>query len=250
MNLKNKITLIEELSANSHPAFVTQLYDGWILRAANAYSGRSSSVFPLYESTLPIDEKLRHCEKFYANQNLMCRFKMTKANAELDEILQGKGYTIITPTHIMTADISRTAYEQFDAEVAEYADEEWFAAYFTFSKYTDASTKSTGRKIYTSIASDTLFAKIKRDGKVAACGFCVIERGYVGLYSIVVDEAARRSGLGFQLCSSLLHHAKMRGADNSYLQVVQSNTAAVNLYQKLGYTHLYDYWYRGKDVTK
>ena len=37
-----------------------------------------------------------------------------------------------------------------------------------------------------------------------------------------------------------------RGANMAYLQVVQDNNVAINLYTKLGYKTIYSYWYRVK----
>ena len=91
-----------------------------------------------------------------------------------------------------------------------------------------------------------LCGRIVNNGTTIACGLCVIERGYAGLYNIVVDETQRGKGYGCGICESLLSSAKRIGVHTSYLQVVQDNRAALNLYAKLGYKNLYSYWYRVK----
>lgn len=45
---------------------------------------------------------------------------------------------------------------------------------------------------------------------------------------------------------ALIAKAKESGAQHSYLQVVRTNTAAVNLYLKLRYEKVYTYWYMKK----
>ena len=57
----------------------------------------------------------------------------------------------------------------------------------------------------------------------------------------------RGHGLGKKVCSALLEKSKKEGAHHSYLQVVQTNDIAVNLYKKLGFEKLYSYWYMKKN---
>lgn len=44
----------------------------------------------------------------------------------------------------------------------------------------------------------------------------------------------------------ILRQAADHGASIAYLQVASKNQAAILLYQKLGFTHQYTYWYRIK----
>ena len=87
---------IEELSMNAWPAMQTMLYDGWVLRAADGYTKRANSVYPLYPSEINLDEKIRFCELFYRDLGLPAVFKMTEAStpANLDARLDVLGYRI------------------------------------------------------------------------------------------------------------------------------------------------------------
>jgi ribosomal protein S18 acetylase RimI-like enzyme len=51
------------------------------------------------------------------------------------------------------------------------------------------------------------------------------------------------------IVNSLLYWGSVQGAKFAYLQVEEANTAAVNLYQKLGFKKSYIYWYRVGEHT-
>lgn len=250
MNFAKESTerFFEELSTNAHPSLLTQLYDGWVLRLANGYTKRANSVSPIYNSVLPPLEKIEQCEKIYFSQNTPIVFKLThNFSDELDKILESRGYNIVEPTNVMTMSLSGFSYTSNDFIVNDYADEKWLNSYFTFGKYTDKIKMETAKKIIDSVQNIKLCGLIVKNGKSVACGECVIERGYVALLNIVVDEAQRGNGYGYEICASLLGEAVKHGAENAYLQVVQENVKAINLYTKLGYKNLYEYWYRVKN---
>lgn len=51
-------------------------------------------------------------------------------------------------------------------------------------------------------------------------------------------------GYGLRLVHALLDWGKSQGAGTAYLQVVTSNTTAIALYERLGFSELYRYHYR------
>ena len=279
--MTGNILLYEELSLNALPALQTQFYDGWILRYTSGfgYTNRANSVNILYPSTIDIDEKIAECVKRYFAQNLPAVFKITDgADKEFDAILENKGYTVLNPTYLMAADISaiNDSPDTCDCALASHIGDKWLEAYFTLSGYTDKKRIDIGKQIFANIRVSVICGRIikgsdyNRDGDInrssviikdgaydgsnvsigggaaVACGLCTVERGYAGLFNIVVDERHRGKGYGMQICASLLAAAKRAGARKAYLQVMQDNGVAINLYNKLGFNTQYSYWYRVK----
>ena len=80
-------------------------------------------------------------------------------------------------------------------------------------------------------------------GSTAACASTATEQGYALLQNVVVDPALRGQGIGEKLCRAILAKEKERGTRYAYLQVVQTNTAAMKLYEKLGFSKVYTYQY-------
>ncbi len=244
----NDISLYESLCHNAHPPLQTQLYDGWLLRYADGYTNRANSILPLYPSTLPLEEKLTACESRYNAQNLPCVYKLTHAWDDVDAALDGRGYTVVTPTYNMVADLSTANLSatcpRAQLEFSTIPTDAWYNAYFGINGYTDPHKMQIARRIIANIHNAALYVLLSLDGVVIGCGSCVIENGYASLQNISIDAAYRRNGYGRALCAGLLKQAQSYGATHGYLQVMQSNTGAIQLYEKLGYSITYEYWYR------
>lgn len=245
--MNEQIRFFEELSFNSHPSLQTQYYDGWLLRFSNGYTNRANSVNMIYPSTIDIQAKIEECEERYSKHNLPCVFKVTDgSDTTLDSMLNDRGYQIVTPTDLMVMNLEDKYFEERECIITEQVTREWLDTYFTLEKYTNPNTCATATQMLHMIQNDTLYCRIEKDGKSIACASAVIERGYVTIVNVIVDEAHRGNGYGRWLCESLLSEAKKREADTAYLQVVQNNHIAATLYEKLGYKKLYSYWYRVK----
>ena len=75
-------------------------------------------------------------------------------------------------------------------------------------------------------------------------GLGVVEGRFIGLFDLVVDKAYRHTGLGYLIVENLLRWGRKKGALTAYLQVLTDNTPALKLYEKMGFTEQYQYWYR------
>jgi len=243
------VLLYEELSLNALPASQTQFYDGWVLRftPGSGYN-RANSVNMLYPSTLSLQEKITECENRYFKRGQPAVFKITDgSDVEVEELLKRCDYDVVSPTYFMTADLSGAQFTpnaSCDCIFKDSIDEEWSDAYFSLSKFTDDNEISVTKQILNSIKVDVVCGKLIKNGSILACGLCVIERGYAGLFNVVVDEQWRGNGYGKEICMSLLSTVKSQGVHTAYLQVLYENDAAAGLYAKLGFKTVYSYWYR------
>lgn len=246
--MNNKICFYEELSFNSHPSLQTKYYDGWLLRFSEGYTNRANSVNMIYPSTIAFQEKIEECEKQYFSQGLPCVFKVTDGSEpSLDGMLQDRGYRVATPTDLMTLDLRKKTFSKSESIITNQVTREWLDTYFGLEKYAPEKCE-TATKMFKMIQNEPLYCRMEKDGESIACASAVLERGFVTLVNVIVDERYRGQGYGRKLCETLLACAQEAGAHTAYLQVVQSNRVAVGLYERLGYEKQYSYWYRVKEV--
>lgn len=80
-----------------------------------------------------------------------------------------------------------------------------------------------------------------------AVGICVQDFDLAGIQQVVVEQSARRKGLGREIVSSALRWARLRGARQAWLQVLAHNGNAIGLYESIGFRAAYSYAYWQKE---
>ena len=244
--MKEQIQKFEEMCLNGHVALNTFFYDGWILKFSEGYTGRANSVSVFYPSSKPITEKVDFCENMYKKQGLPCQFKLTELDTELNDFLTKRGYQAVTPTHLMVHDLDCPIKLEDNTKI-EYifstSPDEWLPIFFKIHEINDAHDQDVYKRMIAKVLVDTIYCTLIYDGKPAAASSAAIENSYMLLQNVIVAKEYRGLGLGKKVCAALLAKAREAGAHQSYLQVVQTNTVAVNLYKKLGFEKLYSYWY-------
>lgn len=244
---ENDTRFLEELAINALPALRTILYDGWLLRFADRYTGRANSVQPLYPGYLPLHEKISHCEEKYRAAGTKPNFKMTHAAlpSGLDEELDARGYTVFSPVSVQTAPIPSITRIADGVKLEEHATDQWMDAFIRLKRLVSPHDV-TFRRLLAITPPPTGFASRIEEGEIVAVGLGVVERGWVGLYDMVVAEEHRRRGHATGILQSLLAWARTHGAANAYLQVTKGNDAAHALYANSGFREAHKYWYRVK----
>ena len=264
------ITRIEEYSANAWPSLKTLFVEGWALRLAGGYTRRANSVLPLHGGAERLCERVAACEALFRLEGQRPVFKMTEAApAGLDALLAGAGYAIEAPTVLMglediafdaaggaesgtpcggTGRAGRTGFPGVEASILERPDAEWFEAWASFSGPKEADLP-IARAILSNIVLERRFLLLREQGRPVACALVVIEGGWAGVFDDVVKPGERGRGLGRTIMRLALDAAAAAGARSSYLQVVEGNTQAENLYACLGYRPIYNYWYRTRSAS-
>lgn len=232
---------VEAVAARGlRPAHTAEL-GGWLLRAHAGFTRRANSVLPLRAPGMPLDDALPLARAWYAERGLPLRFHLpVEARRLLDAELAERGWRAGPPTHVFVArldalrgrtaqaapvDLARTP----PVELARTPDDAWFA------RYRGGEGRSEPARSLLTNHDDVMFASVRLDGQTAAVGRGAVDDGWLGVMAVEVHPAYRRQGLATAVIAELTRWGAASGAVRSYLQVYSDNTAAVSLYENLGY---------------
>ena len=244
---KDKKRFLEDHASKCFVGLENMIYDGWELRFTQGFTGRANSVQIKKDSTIDITQKIEFCEKAYAEHDLPCIFKLSDADGDFIEILKGRGYAVTKPTDVMLLPLDDIDSNLMPDNAAfSSAPEGWFDSYFEFEDMNDPKSQDLTRKIHTKVSVDQIYIILCHDGQTAAVASLGVADGYCLLHNVVVSPSLRGKGLGQKLCEAAIAKAKEIGASHIYLQVMQNNPIALNLYKKLGFEKLYTYYYLKK----
>ena len=243
---------IEDMSLNAWPSHKMELYDGWILRFSYFYTHRTNSVEQFGTSTLSWREKVSFCEAEYARLGSPAIFKISPlVSPDFDYLLENRNYELQQTTNVMAASLDGADLSA-PCDLVTLTDDIpdiWIESLFDLKGTINPVHRAVVPSMYHAIVKDTVCASIWSNGKIIATGLGILDRNYIGLYAIHVREDFRHKGYARQICTALLKEGKKKGATKAYLQVVEGNTPARNLYESLGLHYLYTYWFRVQTHT-
>ncbi len=236
---------LESRLLNAWPSFDYQTYDGWILRLANGYSKRANSATPFLPGATLDDELIDHMVARFVEAQVRPTFRLNGLQAPgVDEMLRTRGFKEIEPTHVLLAPIDGGNCEvDPEVELQPQVSKRWVRE-AAQSYGGDKNDDETLMKIVSRIRQKVAFATLSLDEKPVAWGLGVVERGYLGLYDIVVSPDLRGIGLGRRVVMSLIAWGCQEGARKAYLQVREENEIARSLYGAFGFEIAYRYTHR------
>jgi ribosomal protein S18 acetylase RimI-like enzyme len=243
----SKSALIQALETrliNAWPAFEIEVVDGWILRFAEGYSKRANSATALVPGATLDAALVDHIVGSFAARGLAPCFRLTGIEApEAEAVLDAQGLVSFDPSLGLVAEIGDAYERDPSARIGPAAKPAWIEAAASAYGGDKADHDKLGR-ILRLIRQPAAFATIELDGQPAAWGLAVAERGYVGLYDLVVAPDLQGLGIGRRLVTTLLAWGRETGATRAYLQVRETNAVAAGLYASLGFTQAYRYTHR------
>lgn len=252
--MDSRIKIIEDLSLNAWPSHQIQFYDGWLLRFSYFYTHRTNCVEQIGSSTIPVEEKIAYCEEIYRKWGTPVIFKITPLQDPLfDKLLSWKGYEKEHTIHNMYLSIpERTVLtgenggDAFSIHVSSFIPSSWIEALFALKGTTNVMHRQVVPSMYRAIPKDTICVSIQHEGRIIATGLGILDRQYIGVYAIHVHPSYRRRGLARRIVQTILSKGREQGAAYAYLQVVSDNEGAIRLYESLGFSSLYEDWFRTK----
>lgn len=241
---------LEEIAARGWQPLESEWFEGWLLRAAEGFTGRANSVLPLGEPDLPLDQALTQVTQWYARRGLPAQFQVPLPwRKSLDDALARRGWTANNPTSVMVADVGDVLINtSADAGLppvqwSHVPRPVWIDAY----RYRGATLPPVAAAVL-AMADQPVFAEVvdpeNPDGPLLAVGRSALDEGWVGITALDVARSARRRGLGRHVTRALLEHAQQRGCRHAYLQVAAENAAARALYEGMGFIEHHTYHYR------
>ena len=235
---------LESRLLNAWPSFDYQIYEGWVLRLANGYSKRANSATPFMQGATLDEGLVEHMVAQFLAVNVRPTFRLNGLEApDADECLRHLGFDEIEPTYVLAAPIQGDCLPDPEVLLEPQVSKQWVRQ-AAQSYGGDKSDDATLMEIVSRIRQKAVFATLSLDDRPVAWGLGVAERGYVGLYDVVVAADLRGIGLGRRMGTSLMRWGCQEGAHTAYLQVREENEIARSLYVTLGFELAYVYTHR------
>jgi RimJ/RimL family protein N-acetyltransferase len=241
---------IEEAGLNALQTQRQLFYDGWLLRVSAGQAKRARSVNAHFGSTLPLDEKIEHCEHVFAQHGLPILFRITPfvQPADLEDALAARGYVAFEDTLVQARTMEgapEVPEPGLDVALAAPDAVAFVDAVAALRHSTPQQRDAHLERLFHSPLGKR-FAVVRAGERVVCTAQVAVEGDLAGIYDVVTDEAARGRGYATLACASLLSWAWQHGAHAAYLQVSADNAPAIAIYRKFGFMTVYTYRYRGK----
>lgn len=241
---------LEAAAAGGWVALEAEWLGGWLLRASGGFTGRGNSCLPLDDPGMPVGQAVEAVEAWYAQRRLPALFQIPEPLGQvLGPQLDARGWSApFNRTTVMTAvldDVRHGARDDLpEVRVEDTPDQAWLDAYH----YRGGSLPDHAVDVLVNAAT-VGFASIDEDGERVAIARGAVStapsgRCWLGLTAVEVAPGVRRRGLGRHVVAGLAAWAAGHGANEAYLQVTESNTAAQATYRRIGFTEHHAYHYR------
>ncbi|RDJ21803.1 GNAT family N-acetyltransferase [Bosea caraganae] len=232
----------ERRVVNAWPSPSTLLIDDWVVRFASGYSGRANSASPLRPGAELDDATLALIEELYRADGLPPSIRLTPLiGEETRKRVLARGYQLKDASFGLVANLAGLEpLIEPDLQIEARPSRDWIAGVSSHQS-PDKRNEADLAAIIEKVRLPAAFATLLLAGEPVAYGMSVAERGMAEIGSVIVDPNHRGHGLGRRLITGLMSWARLMEAQTSYLQVGQTNDAAIKLYAGLGFRRLYGY---------
>jgi N-acetylglutamate synthase len=247
------ITELEHIAARHWRGTEEDRLGGWLLRAADGFTGRANSALPLGDPGMPLDDAIAAVTRWYRARALPPMIAVPlplegdSPCHQLDNHLSerswltrlGHTFVMVAGLDTMPPDGTLPAGGEFRVDAAP--DDAWLARYH----YRGQDRQPPVMRTVLMSAPAQAFTSIRADdGEVLAIGRLSIADGWAGITAVEVAQTRRRAGLGMALTKAICAEAAARGARQVFLQVETGNIPARTLYERCGFRYSHRYHYR------
>ena len=241
---------IEEAGLNAVQTQRQLFYDGWLLRLSPGKAKRARCVNAAFGSTLPLADKIAHCEDVYGQHALPLLFRVTPFDrpADLDGVLGARGYVAFDETLVQAVPLAGAPRvpDAADGVTVTAVDVDGFVAAVGALRHSPAEQREAQRERLANAPLPGCRLVVRAADRIVCAAQTSLDGGLAGLFDVVTDDGARGRGYATLACAVLLDWAWRQGARGAYLQVTATNAPALAVYRKFGFATVYRYHYRGR----
>ena len=254
-----EIAAMEQAIVRGWPALETAGIDGWLARWSSGGSLRANSVAALAFTGTDIDLTLAKVVHFYRQHGGIPRFTITDiaAPAGLDALLEARGWRrtgdnvayaksvgakTVGGKTVGGKTVGGKTVGGNGAEPAAAADvrielralptADWSQIYLSGLSI---DRRPVALKLVEGTPRPRVFFSGVRDRQVIASGLSVLDGELASVQCIATHAAARRTGAATAIVQAIEQHAVANGVRRLYLQTEAANTAALRIYERLGF---------------
>jgi N-acetylglutamate synthase len=237
------ILALETIAARGWAPAESEIAHGWLLRADHGFSTRANSALALRAPVPDLATALAAVSAWYAARGLPTQLAVPLPPRQaLDSALAKRGWAAAFDTAMLVTSTGQLASQVGPAasvQLTERPDERWLDAY----QHRSGPAKEVVLGLLTR-HDRVRFAEIELDGRLVAIARGTVNDSWLGVSAVAVDGEYRRRGLARALMVALAAWGAALGATQTYLQVEQTNTAALELYRGSGFWTHHTYRYR------
>ncbi len=233
---------LRRATAATWPAIVVEPLGDWVLRSSHGYTGRANSVLVNGDPGLPIAAAADAVVAFYRRHG-QSPLAQVVIGAPEDAVLRSAGWADARPTEadcwVMSRPVAGFAGGGGEVDGVRLGplDGAWLATRFPDGVPPGARAvlEGSGHVVFGSVR-DTA-------GQLVGLGRGAVADGHVGVTALWVAESRRREGIGSRLLSTLVGWGRGHDATTAFLEVLDDNLLARQVYHRAGFVDRYRYRY-------
>jgi GNAT superfamily N-acetyltransferase len=246
---------LERVMALHWRAPVAEPLGSWLLRSAEGFTHRANSVLAAGLPGLDVSATVERARAWYTQRGRRALAALPRPFAEAPDapelaavaggfaaagwaVIPDRGAFVLTAATAALAAAPPDVPPGLRVRLAPAPDAGWLGLYH----YRGEPLPPIATTLLLS-APEQVFVSVVDGDRTVAVGRGSLGGGWAGVTAVEVDAGYRRRGLARLVLARVAAWAGERGARSTYVQVGDTNTVALRLYESTGFTHHHRYDY-------